>query len=121
MQGLKQIEAHEQRRAELEHESSKPLARYSNDEDLERHLREQERVDDPMLSYIRAKKQETEKHKPTMPVYQGSYPENRFGIRPGYRWDGVDRSNGYEKRWFDVKNEQVARQEEAYKYSVEDM
>lgn len=121
--GLKQIEDHKTRLEEMAHEAAKPVARYANDEDLDRHLREQEHADDPMLEYMRQKrkKKDEKSNKPVMPKYEGSYPENRFGIRPGYRWDGVDRSNGYEQRWFDKQNERKAMQDEAYKYSVEDM
>lgn len=55
------------------------------------------------------------------PQYEGEFMPNRFGIRPGYRWDGVDRSNGYEKKWFQVQNAKHAQQEEVYKWSTEDM
>uniref|UniRef100_A0A1A9X2C0 BUD13 homolog n=1 Tax=Glossina brevipalpis TaxID=37001 RepID=A0A1A9X2C0_9MUSC len=122
--GLKQIEDYRQQKADEAYEGSKPLARYANDKDLDRLLREKEHHGDPMLEYMRRRRKEKEGDKlakPSIPVYEGSYPENRFGIRPGYRWDGVDRSNGYESKWFEVQNEKKARQEEAYKYSVEDM
>ena len=55
------------------------------------------------------------------PIYCGIYPENRYAIKPGYRWDGVDRSNGFEVKWFDVQSTKKAGEEESYKYSVEDM
>lgn len=125
------------------HETSKPLARYSDDKDLESLLKKQERDGDPMLNYIRNKKDSATDGTPcklsdhrsvycdlllyswfsllAKPIYQGNYPENRFGIRPGYRWDGVDRSNGYETKWFDVQSKRKAGEEEAYKYSTEDM
>lgn len=121
--GLKQVEAAEQRRQEFEYEASKPLARSENDEDLQDYLKNQERLDDPMLQYMRKKRNEEKRSKGVMekPIYQGDFPENRFGIRPGYRWDGVDRSNGYEKKYFTMINAKKSLEEEAYRYSTEDM
>jgi hypothetical protein len=55
------------------------------------------------------------------PKWNGPYPQNRFDIRPGYRWDGVDRSNGFEKDLFSRDANKKAVAEMAYKWSVEDM
>ncbi|KAJ8950140.1 hypothetical protein NQ314_007993 [Rhamnusium bicolor] len=115
--GLKQVVDQNERIAEQLHEMSKPLARYADDDDLEKYLKEKEREGDPMLAYIRKKK----KKRVEKPVYMGEFMPNRFGIHPGYRWDGVDRSNGYEKKWFQVQNSKKATQEEAFKWSTEDM
>jgi len=43
----------------------------------------------------------------TRPYYQGQPWPNRYGILPGYRWDGVDRANGWEqKRMLHLNNVQ---------------
>lgn len=54
--GLKQVQNESEKMLEQLHEMKKPLARYADDEDLERYLKEQEREGDPMLAYIRNKK-----------------------------------------------------------------
>ncbi len=53
---MKQAEEIQARINEDLREMDKPLARSADDEDLEQHLREQEREEDPMLQYIRKKK-----------------------------------------------------------------
>ncbi len=53
--------------------------------------------------------------------YQGAWPGNRFNIPPGHRWDGIDRSNGFEKQLLSAQGDKIARSEQAYKWAVEDM
>ena len=96
---------------------SKPFARYEDDEDRDKILREKEIQGDPMLDYIRKRKAKKEQelalklgkeYKPKL-EYKGPAPSplNRFNIAPGHRWDGVDRSNGFEKRFLERKTEKM--------------
>ncbi|XP_041030476.1 BUD13 homolog isoform X3 [Carcharodon carcharias] len=107
------------------HEMQKPLARHIDDEDLDRFLREKERDGDPMAGLIRKKKEKEAKNKNAFaekPMYSGpAPPPNRFNLYPGYRWDGVDRSNGFEQKRYARLADKKAVQEIAYKWSVEDM
>ena len=46
---------------------------------------------------------------------------NRFRINPGSKWDGVDRSNRYEQRWFERENEKQAKNEMGQNWAKEDL
>lgn len=70
-----------------------------------------------MRNYVAKKTHQSRRQK-----YRGPPPPpNRYNIEPDYLWDGVDRSNGFEKALFDKQAAQKAIQEVAYKWSVEDM
>ncbi|XP_058519863.1 BUD13 homolog [Ochotona princeps] len=120
--GLAQGRQQEQNVEDAIKEMQKPLARYIDDEDLDRMLREQEREGDPMANFIKKSKAKENKNKKVRPRYNGpAPPPNRFNIWPGYRWDGVDRSNGFEQKRFARLASKKAVEELAYKWSVEDM
>uniref|UniRef100_A0A8C7ALL6 BUD13 homolog n=1 Tax=Neovison vison TaxID=452646 RepID=A0A8C7ALL6_NEOVI len=120
--GLAQSRQQQQNVEDAVKEMQKPLARYIDDEDLDRMLREQEREGDPMASFIKKSKAKENKNKKVRPRYSGpAPPPNRFNIWPGYRWDGVDRSNGFEQKRFARLASKKAVEELAYKWSVEDM
>ncbi|ODV94393.1 hypothetical protein PACTADRAFT_4335 [Pachysolen tannophilus NRRL Y-2460] len=80
-------------------------------DDLELNLKQtsQLRTDDPLLMYDETKAKELQKgryrSRTGRKLYKHPYPENRFNIAPGWRWDGIDRSNGFERKWFDKQSE----------------
>ncbi|KAJ6840812.1 BUD13-like protein [Iris pallida] len=139
--GLAQKREAEARARELELEKEKPFARTRDDPELEKMLKERVRWGDPMAHLVKQKTSEPvledlgddEKMKDsgflipqTVPSHSWikrgiDCPPNRYGIRPGRHWDGVDRSNGYEKELFKRQNEKRATESEAYLWSVADM
>ncbi|MBN3325322.1 BUD13 protein, partial [Atractosteus spatula] len=122
--GLVQAELQKRSVEDALREAQKPLARHVDDADLDRLLREQEREGDPMAGFLRRKKEKELQRMGVKekPRYKGPLPPpNRFNIMPGYRWDGVDRSNGFEQKRFSRIADKKAVQEMAYKWSVEDM
>ena len=57
---MKQKELREQTMEDYVHEASKPLARYKDDEDLDRIMQDLERDGDPMAMFLKKKKSKTE-------------------------------------------------------------
>ncbi|KAK3369044.1 Pre-mRNA-splicing factor of RES complex-domain-containing protein [Lasiosphaeria ovina] len=109
LKGDVQLEQTRQRREALEDAALMPVARGKDDEEMNAELRAQQRWNDPMAEFVaasggpggRKKKGGAQQRRP---VYQGAAPPNRYSIRPGYRWDGVDRGNGFEAERFKAIN-----------------
>eukprot|EP01138_Halocafeteria_seosinensis_P000258 gb/GECG01000265.1/.p1 GENE.gb/GECG01000265.1/~~gb/GECG01000265.1/.p1 ORF type:complete len:370 (+),score=95.27 gb/GECG01000265.1/:1-1110(+) len=103
----------------LQEAKNQKVSRDPDDEDLEEELKSQYREGDPMAPMLK-KKQKTGEQKSASgkPLYKGPPPPpNRFNIRPGYRWDGVDRSNGWEAKVIAKKAESSAKRDQAYQMS----
>lgn len=99
-----------------------PLARYVDDVEMNDELRDQERWNDPAAGFLQenTKKNAGMKSVSGKPLYAGSGPPNRYGIRPGYRWDGVDRGNGFEKKYFAAMNKRKNFKELDYAWQMDE-
>lgn len=113
LRGDVQAEEARQRRERLEDAAVMGVARRRDDEEMNRELREAERWNDPMAQFLTRKGGgdggsggggRKKKKGKARPVYGAAAPPNRYGIRPGYRWDGVDRGNGFEAERFKALN-----------------
>jgi len=87
-------------------------------------LRDRQRDQDPMREWASKKASNKEVKKTSKllrPMFQGLAPENRFGILPGYRWNGKDYTNGFERRYLKEMNIRVDRRRKYHKWSTENM
>ena len=144
--GAHQRMQEEARARELEEASSMTLARGVEDAMLEGAKRAVVREGDPMAMHARRRQRGEEDatmqsnprtaaanggggrggtavaSSQRRPVYKGPQPKpNRYGLRPGYRWDGIDRGNGFEDRVLEMLHSKGRKKEEAYKWSAADM
>jgi pre-mRNA-splicing factor CWC26 len=108
----------EERRQELREARYMALSRYADDVEMNEELMEKERWNDPAAQFLTKKKEE--KSKSGIPLYNGPAAPNRYGIRPGHRWDGVDRGNGFEKEWFAARNKVQRRGELEYAWQMDE-
>jgi pre-mRNA-splicing factor CWC26 len=145
--GLKQKAEREDAERRLREEASKPFAR-GHDESLDAELRERVRFGDPMAHLVKKKTQGTDlldappssltsQHQDALKksgfiipleVPKHSWmrrgvgpPPNRYNIKPGRHWDGVDRSNGFERDYFKRTTELRRREQQAQMWAQEDM
>merc|ERR1712060_992570 len=120
--GLSNQKMKQDKRQEAEYEMEKPMARDKNDTDMNNYVKSIQRIGDPMEQYLAEKKKKADKKKGKFPEYQGPVPPpNRFAIKPGYRWDGVDRSTGFERRYFNMLANVRSLREHEVRYMTEDM
>ena len=133
--GLVQRDEANAQRKHLESIKGTDWRRTRDDEELNARQKEKEIWNDPAAAFLTVCSmascfidhantflQKKKSKGPRRPEYKGPPPPpNRFGIKPGYRWDGVDRSNGFEKKLFQKQNERRLNQQAAHNWGVEDM
>jgi pre-mRNA-splicing factor CWC26 len=128
-QGKVQREKLEATAREMEYLRDTTFARHQDDDRLEEMRKNEIRKEDPMAHYAAVKKPKKSQKvidsgsaELSKPVYKGPPPKpNRFGIRPGYRWDGVDRGNGFEDKVLAQKFSASRKEEQAYRWRSADM
>ncbi|KAI9700679.1 MAG: Pre-mRNA-splicing factor cwc26 [Candelina mexicana] len=114
-----QVAQVQRKKEELKEAKYMGVARYSDDEALNEELKSQERWNDPAAGFLENKREEGRSVSGKQ-LYKGASMPNRYGIMPGYRWDGVDRGNGFEKEWFGVRNRRANVRDLEYAWQMDE-
>jgi len=103
------------------------FSRYKNDKQLQKELKSRQRVDDPMAKFVHNEGNNSSSStsnikniNPNNVPLKQALP-NRFKIKPGYRWDGVDRGNGFEMRLLHSISKKKIDEERKYVYASRNM
>jgi pre-mRNA-splicing factor CWC26 len=112
----------EKRREELDEARFMPVARTIDDKEMNDELREVERWNDPAAQFLSSKSKSGGKGGTGggKKVYMGAAAPNRYGIRPGHRWDGVDRGNGWEGERFKALNRNARNKDLDYSWQMDE-
>jgi pre-mRNA-splicing factor CWC26 len=129
--GVAQARNAQAQREEMAAEASRPFARFADDARLDAERRAAPRWGDPLALTRKegppadvslpppgdlAALQRAGFRVPTaVPAHSWlrrglGAPINRFGIKPGRHWDGVERGTGFEEQLFKARNERAARE-----------
>ncbi|PSN67449.1 hypothetical protein BS50DRAFT_600831 [Corynespora cassiicola Philippines] len=108
----------ERRKERLRDAKGMAVARYADDAELNEELKEQDRWNDPAAGFVKKKK--AGRSITGKPLYKGAFQPNRYGIRPGHRWDGVDRGNGFESEWFKSRNRKANIEKLEYQWQMDE-
>ena len=125
--GKKQKEEEKLRECEAAEIAKEAFARRIDDKRMEAVRMEVDREGDPMKEYMEKERcrKEAELRKAGVKIkrtYKGPKGKpNRYGIPPGYRWDGICRGNGFEDEVLKIKVGKGIQQEKNYKYRTSDL
>ncbi|KAG6284859.1 hypothetical protein E4U09_007655 [Claviceps aff. purpurea] len=123
LRGKIQLEEAKKRIEQLKDAKFIPFARTADDENLNKELKERARWDDPALHFREEGKHRVAKARQgsvRRPFFTGAAPPNRYGIKPGYRWDGVDRGIGFEAGRFRAINRRDALRNLDYSWQLDE-
>eukprot|EP00657_Telonema_sp_P-1_P012514 TRINITY_DN912_c0_g1_i5.p1 TRINITY_DN912_c0_g1~~TRINITY_DN912_c0_g1_i5.p1 ORF type:complete len:160 (-),score=30.57 TRINITY_DN912_c0_g1_i5:92-571(-) len=112
--GDQQKDEHEEMLRRLEEEKHTAFARRADDKQMNQSMMEVSTWGDPMAGLVSVKADKKTE-------YKGYAPPNRFKIRPSHKWDGVDRSNGFEAAYFKMEASKILQEKLAYKMGCADM
>lgn len=124
LKGEVQLAEARRRREAVAEAALMTVARGRDDVAMNEEMRGEGRWNDPMAEFMGGggggKGGGKGKGKGRRPVYSGAAPPNRYGIRPGYRWDGVDRGNGFEAERFKAINRRERNKDLSYHWQMDE-